>query len=1357
MTDAIHPGLYIRDNIIPPKMAVKDAAKLLDVGRPALSNLLNGNADLSPEMASRLKKAFNADPEKLLKMQAEFEQHRQRSTAPKLPVGAYVPTFLNVKAKSIEQWATGNIGARALLPVLLRKLVNSTGQNLTLVDFPGYDEAERKGWDGRVDAGAATPWIPIGHSGWEFGCNEDPKQKADKDYAARVKAIPQNEREEMNFVFVTPRNWAGKDKWHKEKEARGEWKSVRAYDASDIEQWLEQSLQAQRWLSEKMGSPSDGVYSLDQQWHEWASVTETELSKELFAPSVEHFKSIVKNWVENPSAAPLIMCGDSKIEALAFLYCMFEEDEPAFKSIKDRLLVFSSGPTLRKLTTASPAFVPIVFSDEAERELGGAYKDRHTIIVRPRNTVEPEPTIVLDLLGYEPFRKALEAMGVKDHLRIDELGRESGYSPTILRRRLSKVPAISTPEWAQNSTAVRRLIPIMLVGSWHTQSKGDCEVMHVLAGKSCDEIEKDVTELLKFDDPPVWSAGRFRGVASKIDAFYAVHSAVTPKDLEDFFIAAEIVLSEKDPALDLLEDKRAFAGLFGKSREHSGALRDGVCETLVLLAVHGNALFEKRLGINVRAHVDAVIHRLLTPLTPEKLLSQTGNLPLYAEAAPQEFLRIIEEDLKSPEPQTYSLIKPADTGVFGSCPRTGLLWALENLAWKPDQLSRVSFILAKLSERKINDNWVNKPENSLQAIYRSWMPQTAATLDDRKQALEALVSKFPAIGWRVCVDQFAPGQRIGHYSHRPRWRSDASGAGQPVTWGEIHGFGRKALDLALEWPSHNEKTLGDLIANLQGLPEEDHKTVWNLVEKWAATETDESRKATLRERIRLFAFVRRSAKQGVTAATKGRARKAYDMLTPADVVTKHLWLFEKQWVQESYDELEEPDLDYTKREEKIRKSRVSALQEIWYTRGLEGIKALLSHSGAAFTVGFHLADGVIAPADAAGFVEQCLRVEDPDLQVKFDETIRGFLLKIDAPLRFEITKALGGDLPPDMTCRLLKVSPFQRDTWEHVDAKGGAIRERYWREVYPNWLLKDSPDLNEVIDRFVEVGRSRAAFFAVHMAFEEIETSRLKRLLQEVGTCDSEASGTYPVEPYYLSEALTTLQKRVGVSEEEMARLEFLYVTALEHENHRIPNLERQVGKSPALFVQALALAYRRNDGGEDPPEWKPKDAEHGSAVGTATYRLLQNIKRIPGTDDETGKINEKDLRAWVKEAQSLCAKYGRAKIGDQMIGLILSAPIIGEDGIWPCKEVRNVLEECGTGDIEKGVHMGVYNSRGVHARGEGGAQERALAEKYRNWSRKLAFEYPYVASVVESIAETYEQQAAREDSDAVVRRRLRY
>src|SRR5689334_4327155 len=104
MTDPIHPGLYIRDNIIPPKMAVKDAAKLLGVGRPALSNLLNGNADLSPEMAARLEKVFGADQQELLKKQVAFDQTKQGPLAQSLPVGAYVPSFLQVKARHIEQW-----------------------------------------------------------------------------------------------------------------------------------------------------------------------------------------------------------------------------------------------------------------------------------------------------------------------------------------------------------------------------------------------------------------------------------------------------------------------------------------------------------------------------------------------------------------------------------------------------------------------------------------------------------------------------------------------------------------------------------------------------------------------------------------------------------------------------------------------------------------------------------------------------------------------------------------------------------------------------------------------------------------------------------------------------------------------------------------------------------------------------------------------------------------------------------------------------------------------------------------------------------------------------------------------------
>jgi len=113
---------------------------------------------------------------------------------------------------------------------------------------------------------------------------------------------------------------------------------------------------------------------------------------------------------------------------------------------------------------------------------------------------------------------------------------------------------------------------------------------------------------------------------------------------------------------------------------------------------------------------------------------------------------------------------------------------------EPDQLLRVSLILAKLAERKITDNWANTPDASLQSICRWWMPQTAASLADRKKALETIARRFPAVAWRICLDQFNPGSTIGHCKHRPRWGGDASGAGQPDTGREAQEF-RAALRL----------------------------------------------------------------------------------------------------------------------------------------------------------------------------------------------------------------------------------------------------------------------------------------------------------------------------------------------------------------------------------------------------------------------------------------------------------------------------------------------------------------------------------------------------------------------------------
>lgn len=76
-----HPGDFIRTEIIQPAgLTVTDAAKALQVSRPALSSLLNGKANLSGDMALRIEKAFGVNMDTLMRMQSSYDiaQTRKR-------------------------------------------------------------------------------------------------------------------------------------------------------------------------------------------------------------------------------------------------------------------------------------------------------------------------------------------------------------------------------------------------------------------------------------------------------------------------------------------------------------------------------------------------------------------------------------------------------------------------------------------------------------------------------------------------------------------------------------------------------------------------------------------------------------------------------------------------------------------------------------------------------------------------------------------------------------------------------------------------------------------------------------------------------------------------------------------------------------------------------------------------------------------------------------------------------------------------------------------------------------------------------------------------------------------------------
>ncbi|MHC1713151.1 MAG: HigA family addiction module antitoxin [Solidesulfovibrio sp.] len=82
-----HPGEIIREQCLEPLgLSVTAAAKGLGVTRKALSELLNGHAGVSSEMAVRLSKAFGSSPETWLRLQLQFDLAKVESRAESIKV-----------------------------------------------------------------------------------------------------------------------------------------------------------------------------------------------------------------------------------------------------------------------------------------------------------------------------------------------------------------------------------------------------------------------------------------------------------------------------------------------------------------------------------------------------------------------------------------------------------------------------------------------------------------------------------------------------------------------------------------------------------------------------------------------------------------------------------------------------------------------------------------------------------------------------------------------------------------------------------------------------------------------------------------------------------------------------------------------------------------------------------------------------------------------------------------------------------------------------------------------------------------------------------------------------------------------
>lgn len=1259
---------------------------------------------------------------------------------------------MRVDGTALLQWADRQ-EAWTQLPVLVRRLIRETTPGLAQLTFPGGDAVNLPGFDGRTIGTTGTPWVPGGDAIWEMGCSKDPATKAQSDFAKRSGEVPAAEQASLSFVFVTPRRWPGRGDWASEAKRKGAWADVRAYDATDLETWLEEAPSTRRWLGKLLGVVGQGLQTPGEWWSGWSSASRPPISRELVTSRKNgEGKRLLEALREGKRV--ITIAGDDRKEAIAFALATLMQAEA--DDLLDRTLVLTRLDADLGTRSTVPPILMVDLPEGQEIDLGDRSK---IVLVRPyaKGRLPERADIELSYVGSDAFRKCLEGMGLGQE-EAERRATETGHSITVLRRRLADDPEERRPVWARDDEA-QALLPFALAGSWLDGDRSDDEAaLSLLAERPIAELHRERDRLLRLEEAPLARYGAVNVVVSQVDALFALGPFIRSQDLDRFFEVIPEVLGERDPALDLPRDEWWMANIKGKARPYSGSLVSGLGDALCILAVHGQAICGQRLGIDLGGRVSQVVRKLLMDLSEEQWLSRRNILRTLAEAAPATFLDCLEAELRKPQPAIAAIMGSVEGGISGQCLRVDLLWALESLAWHPEHFGRVAAVIMDLRRFDAQDNWANTTAATAAALFRDWLPSTVVDVDGRLATLRQLSRTYRGPVIDVCLSLLPDLHRFASRSARPRWRIPDADAPDATNL-DVHRSMVSASHLLLDLAPFSTEELAKVLDAVGRLHPDDQARLVGEVERWSQSATDHD-KLRLRDLARAE-LGRLAYRKDADEDARVLMEQVHTMLEPTDPKDRHHWLFKQPYVE--WRELTEGEIteriSHEDRERLVHERRAAALAEIEGISGRDDVFAFaMLVEGPGVVAATLVGDGT-PPEEVAEWVGRALRHPDPVPAKAFLSSLLWRMMRRDLPGFLE---RLNATTLRDDADRLTVAEslPGLAEGWRAVERLGPEAVAYYWQNVPIQGFWEDADETQFAVDRLLSVGRPRSAFYAAHWHPERLAGEQWRRVLEAI-IMGGEPEGPRPSE-HDLTQVLKRLDDDPLVTDEEVARLELPFIRALRpYGNHgssgRTLALHRVIARSPEDFVAFITWQFRRSDSGNDDPT-EDLDDDTKALRAELAYNVLDSWTEMPGVR-EGGHVDAGAFAAWNVEARRLAKETGRQPIAEHMLGQAyarFASRRTGEN--WLPEALADLLDLPDASKLREGFEIGVRNARGVTMRNpyDGGAQERRLADKFREAADRYSLTHPRLAASLRNIAAAYDWDAKREDDQAALGERWR-
>lgn len=880
-------------------------------------------------------------------------------------------------------------------------------------------------------------------------------------------------------------------------------------------------------------------------------------------------------------------------------------------------------------------------------------------------------------------------------------------------------------DWGAHADALW-LAQAVLIGAWDEANDQDVGMLNRMFGIEPAEWVKKAREVLHAADSPLSVQHGCWKIKNRSALWHQVGDRLLEGDVLRFREIAATVLQKVDRAFDLSSQGQIVMPESGSSDQYSAVLRKGLAEGLAVLTNNADVCRHYSRG-RIEAAGRQVVHDVLDKAGWAIWASLRNELPALAEAAPDEWLEAVEGALKLQPCPFVEMMQNGSVHCF-----SGLMCALEGLAWEERYFVRACAILGELAALVPGDSLSNHAMKSLTAILLPWYPQTLVPAEKRKIAVETIGKEWPTIGWKLMLELLPSQHPISSHTYRPKWRkSILEEWNESVTKREYWDQSLCYAEMSIRAAGSDAAKIVQLLDCFSRFPRPAFEQLLDVCSSQDVLNLAEDQRAILWERLSECARLNRrfdDAEWALPEDAVAHIERVATLLEPSSPMFLYPHLFGNGTV-----DLLDGHGDFEEQELRLHERQKQAVEAILQHHGMAGIRRFAEKVEQQFQLGC-----VLSSCEDRNMETDLLPHGLSDENAKIRMLTAGFVGQRFKDQGWQWCEVLDRSAwTMAQSAAFLTYLPFDQTVWIHVKLWLGKHEDMYWTTTN---AYRASDNAQEAVDKLLAYGRPDDAIACLYRMLQgtrQIDVNQCARvLIQAFSGCRA----IDRVDNYSAGRLIKFLQASSEVSHQKMCEVEWACLPLLDHYSGRYPQfLERKLAQDPGYFCDLINLCYNKEN---------RHHTEASEEEATRAWKLLERWKRPPGMQDDD-QFDSEQFKEWIRYVEG-CRMGSRQKdIAFHHLGEVLIYSPADPDGLWIHRTVAEVLNASNHEEMRHGYKSGLYYARGAHFVDPSGKPEKALAGKFRKQADEVENAcFHRLANTLRQLADSYDVKAERVRSE---------